>query len=78
MLRVNRLESTHLGRTTEGSGGDSLVLTLAARRSLSGYDASYLALAIELALPLATNDRRLAAAARLEGVAVRGPLESAP
>jgi predicted nucleic acid-binding protein len=67
-----------LSLQNEGSGGDSLVLTLAARRSLSANDASYLALAVELALPLPTNDRRLAAAARLEGVAVRGPLESAP
>ena len=60
----------------EGAGGDPLVLGLAARHALSAYDASYLALAIRLALPLATTDDRLAAAARLEGVEVRGPLAS--
>ena len=58
----------------EGAGGDPLVLDLAARHALSAYDASYLALAIRLALPLATTDDRLAAAARLEGVEVCGPL----
>ncbi|MGO9741725.1 MAG: type II toxin-antitoxin system VapC family toxin [Roseiarcus sp.] len=60
----------------EGAGGDALVLTLAARRALSAYDASYLALALRLALPLATSDTRLEVAARLEGVDVRGPLAS--
>jgi predicted nucleic acid-binding protein len=62
----------------EGAGGDQLVLALAARHALSAYDASYLALAIQLALPLATTDKRLAAAARLEGIDVRGPLASTP
>lgn len=60
----------------EGAGGDRLVLALAARHALSAYDASYLALAVRLALPLATTDKRLAAAARLEGVDIRGPLAS--
>jgi len=58
----------------EGAGADRLVLALAARRALSAYDASYLALAVQLALPLATADQRLAAAAAAEGVAVLGPL----
>jgi len=58
----------------EGAGGDRLVLALAARHAISAYDASYLALAVQLALPLATTDKRLAAAARLEGIDVRGPL----
>jgi predicted nucleic acid-binding protein len=58
----------------EGSGPDPLTLTLAARRALSAYDASYLALCVQLALPLATADRKLAAAARAEGVEIRGPL----
>ena len=62
----------------EGAGGDPLVLALAARHALSAYDASYLALAIQLGLPLATTDKRLAAAARLEGIDVRGPLASPP
>ncbi len=62
----------------EGAGGDPLVLTLAARHALSAYDASYLALAVQLALPLATPDERLAAAARLEGIGVRGPLGNTP
>ena len=57
----------------DGAGNDRAVLTLAARRALSAYDASYLALAIERALPLATADQRLAAAARAEGIAVLGP-----
>jgi predicted nucleic acid-binding protein len=60
----------------EGAGGDRLVLVLAARHAISAYDASYLALAVQLALPLATTDKRLAAAARLEGIDVRDPLDS--
>ena len=60
----------------EGAGGDPLVLALAARHAISAYDASYLALAVQLALPLATTDKRLAAAARLEGIDVRDPLDS--
>lgn len=55
-----------------GPGQDGSVLTLAARHQLSAYDASYLALAVERALPLATLDRRLATAARADGVAVLG------
>jgi predicted nucleic acid-binding protein len=58
----------------EGVGDDLLTLALAARRGLSAYDASYLALAVQSALPLATTDARLADAARAEGVALRGPL----
>jgi predicted nucleic acid-binding protein len=56
----------------EGTGNDRLVLALAERHSLSGYDASYLALALAQNLPLATLDKELAAAARVQGVEVRG------
>ncbi|ACB97320.1 type II toxin-antitoxin system VapC family toxin [Beijerinckia indica] len=55
---------------------DAFVLSLAQRRSLSGYDASYLALALAQTLPLATTDQKLAAAARAEEVPVLGPLAS--
>lgn len=58
----------------EGSGDDALALTLASRHALSAHDASYLALAVSLALPLATADEKLASAARREGVEVRGVL----
>ena len=58
----------------QGAGGDQLVLMLAAKHALSGYDASYLALAVQMALPLATTDRRLAVAARLEAIQILGPL----
>ena len=58
----------------EGSGNDRLILALAERHGLSGYDASYLALAAVEKLPLATLDKRLAAAARAENVPVLGPL----
>lgn len=45
---------------------------LAQRHGLTVYDASYLALAVHLALPLATRDKALAAAARAEGLTVWG------
>jgi predicted nucleic acid-binding protein len=57
---------------TEGTGNDRIILALAERHGLSGYDASYLALAISQNLPLATLDKRLAGAARAQGVEVRG------
>ena len=56
----------------EGSGNDRLVLALAERHGLSGYDVSYLALALSQNLPLATLDKELAAAARAQGLEVRG------
>jgi len=57
-----------------GTGADRLIFALAARYGVSGYDASYLALASAQKLPLATLDKKLANAARAEGVAVLGPL----
>lgn len=53
-----------------GDGEDQAIIALAARRGLTGYDAAYLALALAEDLPLATLDRKLAAAARDEGVVV--------
>jgi predicted nucleic acid-binding protein len=41
---------------------------LARRHALTVYDSSYLALAMRESLPLATLDRKLAAAAKDEGV----------
>lgn len=57
----------------EGAGNDALVLSIASRRALSGYDASYLALAVQQSVPLATGDKRMADAAALEGIATLGP-----
>ncbi len=68
MERVRRLPLDDAG-----IGGDSYVLLLSANHSLSAYDASYLALSLNRSIPLATLDRRLAAAARKEGVIVLGP-----
>jgi predicted nucleic acid-binding protein len=51
---------------------ESGVLGLARRHRLSIYDAAYLELALRMALPVATLDAMLAAAARAEGVAVVG------
>jgi len=42
---------------------------------LTGYDASYVALAKAEGRPLATGDRKMAAAARSEGITIVGPLE---
>jgi len=46
----------------------------AVKHGLTGYDAAYLALALDRGLPLATLDKPLAAAARAEEVPILGPL----
>jgi predicted nucleic acid-binding protein len=51
-----------------GSISDHFVIDLATKHRLSAYDASYLALAVQNKLPLATLDRRLAEAARREKI----------
>lgn len=51
----------------------SLIADLARRHALSGYDAGYLAVAIERAAPLATLDQQLAEAARREHALWAGP-----
>lgn len=58
-----------------GSGGDSLILDLASQYGLTGYDASYVALAKTQDLPLATADRKMADAASSEGITILGPLQ---
>lgn len=68
MERVRRLPLDDAG-----IGGDSFVLLLTANHGLSAYDAAYLALAINRSMPLATLDRKLAAAAVKENVVVLGP-----
>ncbi len=57
-----------------GSGNDRLVVDRATKHRLTGYDASYLALAVHEGRALATLDRKLAQAARLEKVELMGPL----
>ncbi|GLU28038.1 type II toxin-antitoxin system VapC family toxin [Brucella sp. NBRC 12950] len=52
---------------------DSEVIRVARRHQLSAYDAAYLALALTETLPLATLDRKLAAAAHAEKAIVLGP-----
>ena len=49
------------------------VTRLAIRHGLSAYDAAYLDLALREHSPLATLDKKLAAAADVEGVTVLGP-----
>jgi predicted nucleic acid-binding protein len=70
---VNMERVRRLPLDDAGIGGDSYVLLLSANHGLSAYDAVYLALALNRSAPLATLDRKLAAAARKEGVTVLGP-----
>jgi predicted nucleic acid-binding protein len=58
-----------------GIGNDVTVVELALKHGLSAYDASYVTLAKTNAMPLATADRKMAAAARSEGIVILGPLE---
>lgn len=68
MERVRRLPLDDAG-----VGSDGLILLLANNHGLSAYDATYLALAINRGVPIATLDRKLAATARKEGATVLGP-----
>lgn len=49
-----------------------VVLSLARRHRLTVYDSAYLELALRRAIPLATRDKQLAAAAEREGVRLIG------
>jgi predicted nucleic acid-binding protein len=69
------LKLRSLALNDSGTGNDVAIIDIALRHGLSGYDASYVALAKSAAMPLATADRKMATAARSEGVAVVGPLE---
>lgn len=57
-----------------GPGNDADIVELAIKHDLTAYDAAYLALALTARLPLATLDKKLAAAARAENVVLLGPL----
>lgn len=48
-------------------------LLLASSHVISAYDAAYLSLALNRNVPLVTLDRKLANAARKEGLTVLGP-----
>ncbi len=57
-------------RLEERPGSSDLVLALARRHGLTVYDASYLEAGLRHGVPVATLDRKLAAAAEIEGVDV--------
>jgi predicted nucleic acid-binding protein len=63
---------SRLAITIDSLPDEAQVLTLARRHRLTVYDAAYLELAEREALPLATLDEELAAAARAEQVALIG------
>jgi predicted nucleic acid-binding protein len=64
---LHRLETFRL--RTETIANSNLVIDLSRKHRLSGYDATYLAVAKHLQLPLATLDKHLIAAATAEDVA---------
>ena len=68
MARLDLLFQAGLDTADRGYGGLATAVDLADRHGLSAYDASYLALAIEIDAELATLDRDLARAAEAEGV----------
>ncbi len=57
-------------RLDERPGNSDLVLALARRHGLTAYDAAYLEAGVRHGAPVATLDRKLAAAADAEGVGV--------
>jgi predicted nucleic acid-binding protein len=71
-LSLERLATVPLRNA--GASDALTVARLAIRHGLSAYDAAYLDLALREKAPLATLDKKLAAAARAEKVVVLGPL----
>jgi predicted nucleic acid-binding protein len=63
---------SRLAITIDNAPDESGVLTLARRHRLTVYDAAYLELALRAAVPLATLDATLSAAAGAEGVRLIG------
>ncbi len=63
---MHRLDQ--LSIITATTSDNAHILTLAERHGLTAYDSTYLALALETKLPLATLDKRLIDAATLENV----------
>jgi len=63
---------SRLAITLDRAPDEGRVLALARRHRLTVYDAAYLELAVREALPLATLDAELAAAAQAEQVALIG------
>ena len=61
-----------LGVTLDTAASSPVVMDLARRHGLTGYDALYLELALRHGATLATLDGKLRAAAKAEGVAVVG------
>lgn len=59
-----------------GAGDDHDILRLARKHGLTAYDAAYLELASRETAPLATLDKKLATAARIENIPVLGPLDA--
>ena len=57
-----------------GRGNDTSIFGLAEKHCLSAYDASYLSLALSDRIPLATLDKKLAAAAKAEQIELLGPI----
>lgn len=74
LVHARRLQTIPLQVDTETmSDPISSILPLALRWNLTVYDAAYLELAIRRALPLATLDERLRAAAASAGIALYAP-----
>jgi predicted nucleic acid-binding protein len=67
LLRLRRLP---VETVPVAASGDAAITALAAKRSLTAYDAAYLQLAIDRGLPLATADKALREAAPAEGVPI--------
>jgi len=65
---IARLRRLPIETADTASGGDPRVVALAQAHDLTAYDAAYLALAADRALPLATADRALRRAARAETI----------
>jgi predicted nucleic acid-binding protein len=78
VLRLQIKQLAALPIIQRDPASEDLIVDLSLRHRLTAYDATYLALAIEVGLPLATLDKALAEAALAEGATIMGPLAVTP